>query len=74
MAHANTLEKRIETEDEPCARRTVVFCRGRNLRLLTISRFVLEVSARFALAGARRITSPATEDTCCWIGMRWKRP
>ena len=61
MANPNIVEKRIETGEEPRPRRTVVFCRGRNLRLLTINRLVLEISARFALAGAPRITSPVTE-------------
>jgi hypothetical protein len=62
MTDANTAEKGIETGEERSFRRTVVFCRGRNLRLLTINRLVLELSARLALAGARRITSPIAKE------------
>jgi hypothetical protein len=59
---ANAAENRIETREGHSARRTVVFCKRRNLRLLTINRLVLELSARLALAGASRITSPVTEE------------
>jgi hypothetical protein len=58
---ANAAENRIETGEGRSARRTVVFCKRRNLRLFTINRLVLELSARLALAGTSRITSPITE-------------
>jgi hypothetical protein len=59
MSIANTLEKPIETGEERLLGRTVVFCGGKDMRLISMNRLVLELSACLALSGARRITSTA---------------
>ncbi len=61
MAAANTLEKRIETGEEQSPRKTVVFYKGRNMRLITMSRLVLELSARLTVSNAQRSASPAVK-------------
>jgi hypothetical protein len=71
MATANTLERRIETGEEHTARQTVVFYKGKNMRLITISRLVLELSARFALAGAQRIASAPAAQEEAYLLLDW---
>ena len=72
MSRANTLKKSIETGEEPGTRKTVVFYKGKNMRLITIGRLVLELSARFALAGAQKIAASPAAETEAYLLLDWE--
>jgi hypothetical protein len=61
MSRTSALEKRIETASDNSLRKTIVFYHGRNMRLITIGGLALELSARLAMAGARKITLAGSE-------------
>jgi hypothetical protein len=62
MITTTTFEKRISGDRKAHADSPVVYHEGKNLRLLTLDRIVLELSAHLVLAGVQKLTSPSVDE------------